>query len=241
VSGEFRRLPPPRLRLGVLLAAGGSVLLVGCEKQTPATPTLTATCSATPSSGPAPLVVNFTLNVSGGEGALTTRINYGDGAAGTDVTAPHSYASPGTYTASITATTPTQTALCSLTVRVDPPPSPAPSPTPVSGPNQPPSVVFRTTPAAGPGDTFLGDRSLTIQFNLCQSSDPDGDRLNFRMDLDGDGSFEVDGPTGADCRRSRVYPRGTVAAPRLCATDLLSSLAPAHPYQCKSYSVRLDR
>ena len=56
----------------------------------------------------------------------------------------------------------------------------------------------------------------------------------------------VDGPTGADCRRTFTYnwqPPFSPASwdPKICATDLLSSLSPAHPYQCKTFNVKVTR
>lgn len=120
-------------------------------------------------------------------------------------------------------------------------PSPAPSPA-----NRVPEVHFQTNPAPTVGRTFTSVGPLTIQFSLCTSSDPDGDPLNFRMDLDGDGVFEVDGPTGGDCRRSRRYEQSgpvspTSFDPTICATDLLSNRSPAHAYQCRSYNVKIYR
>jgi PKD repeat protein len=204
-------------------------------------PSLSTNCSANPASGPAPLTVSFSLNVVGAQGGLGVRINYGDGAAGTEISAPHTYGDAGSYTASFNVSTPTQSALCSATVRVDAAPAPTPSPTPAPGAvNQAPSAVFNTNPDPDSSDVFVGVPTLTIAFNMCRSTDPDGDPLNFRMDLDGDGVFEVDGPTGADCRRSHDYDRFGIFVARVCVTDLLPSRSPAHPYQCRNYVVRLD-
>lgn len=103
-----------------------------------------------------------------------------------------------------------------------------------------------TDPDPTVGNNFVARRSLTINFNMCQSSDPDGDDITFRMDLDGNGSYEVDGPTGADCRRSYTYrwtalPNPTSWNPKLCATDLLSSHSLAHPFQCKTFNVKVTQ
>lgn len=125
-----------------------------------------------------------------------------------------------------------------------PTPNPAPTATPSPAANRVPEIRFETTPAPTVGRNFTSFGPLTIQFNMCPSQDPDGDPLTFRMDLDGDGVFEVDGPTGADCRRSRRYEQsGPVSPssfdPTICATDLLSSHALAHPYQCRTYNVKV--
>jgi hypothetical protein len=127
-----------------------------------------------------------------------------------------------------------------------PSPTPTATPTPAASPaaNREPEIHFRTTPEPTVGRNFVSSGPLTIQFNMCTSSDPDGDPLNFRMDLDGDGVFEVDGPTGGDCRRSRRYEQsGPVNPssfdPTVCATDLLPSRTRAHPYRCRTYNVKV--
>lgn len=221
--------------VGGLLAAGS-----GCTKNSPAAPSLAATCSANPSSGPAPLTVSFSLNVSGASGAFTVRIDYGDGEAGTDPAERHTYARPGSYSAGFTVTTPNQSARCSAEVEVTAAPA-TPTPTPRAE-DQPPDAVFRTTPEPGPGDSFRGTPPLTIQFNMCASTDPDGDPIRFRTDLDGDGVFEGDGFTGGDCRRSHTYREPGGYAPQLCLTDVdPSSRTPLHPFRCKTYDVRLRK
>jgi len=219
--------------------------LVNCDKQTPVAPSLSVTCSASPGSGTAPLPVSFALNVAGAQGAMGVRINYGDGATGTDVSAPHTYAAAGSFTASFEVSTATQSALCTAPVQVAARPTPVATPTPPAA-NREPEIHFRTTPEPTAGLTFDAGGEVSIQFNMCTSSDPDGDPLNFRMDFEGDGKFEVDGPTGADCRRSHSYSQTgsvspTVYQPQLCATDLLPSRAPAHPYRCRSYTVKVYR
>jgi hypothetical protein len=124
-------------------------------------------------------------------------------------------------------------------VEAAPAPTPAPTPPP-SASNHAPTAVFNTTPDPDASDVFRGVPTFTIAFNMCRTTDPENDPLNFRMDLDGDGDFEVDGPTGADCRRAHSYGEFGVFVARVCVTDLLSSLSPAHPYQCRNYVVRLE-
>jgi hypothetical protein len=202
-------------------------------------PSLTATCGASPSSGPAPLVVSFSLNVGGAEGSIGVRIDYGDGASGSDVGATHTYAHSGSYTAAFNVSTPTQSALCSTAVQVAaaaPPPTPTPHP---NGPNQPPNAVFNTNPLPDASGRFQGVTPLTINFNMCRTSDPEGDPLSFRMDLDGDGIFEEQGTSGADCRHPHDYDVEGTYVPRICVTDLNANLAPAHAYQCHDYVVEV--
>jgi len=219
---------------------GVAALFVGaaaCGKDTVVAPSLSATCGASPSTGQAPLVVSFTLNVAGAEGAISVRIDYGDGASGADVGAPHTYSSAGSYTASFSVSTSTQSALCSAPVQVQ---APAPPPTPPPGPNLAPSADFRTNPEPDASGRFTGPPTLTISFNMCRTSDPEGDPLFFRMDLDGDGRFEEEGTSGADCRHSRDYDVPGTYVPQVCVTDLSpKSLAPAHPYQCREYVVEV--
>lgn len=227
-------------RLGMAALA---LPLTTCNQETPVAPSMNATCSASPSSGTAPLTVSFVLNVAGAQGAISMRINYGDGTAGTDAGAPHTYRTAGSYAASFEISTPTQSALCTAPIQVASAPAPSPTPTPPTA-NREPEIHFRTTPEPTAGFTFDASGTVTIQFNMCTSTDPDGDPLNFRMDFDGDGKFEVDGPTGGDCRRSHTYTQAgpvspTLYEPRLCATDLLPSRTPAHPYRCRSYTVKV--
>jgi hypothetical protein len=202
---------------------------------------LSVSCAATPALGRTPLTVSFSVSVSGAQGAASVRINYGDGTTGADVNAPHTYTGAGAYTASFDVATATQSALCSTPVRVEAAPAPTPAPTPPpSTANHAPTAVFNTTPDPDASDVFYGVPTFTITFNLCRTTDPENDPLNFRMDLDGDGVFEVDGPTGADCRRTHSYGEFGVFVPRVCVTDLLPSLSPAHSYQCRNYVVRLE-
>jgi hypothetical protein len=101
----------------------------------------------------------------------------------------------------------------------------------------PPDAVFRTTPEAGSGGQITGVSPLVVRFNMCPSADPDGDRLLFTMDFDGDGRDEVEGTSGAACRRdSTPYGVGT-HSPRICVTDIGADGRPLHAFQCRSYRV----
>jgi hypothetical protein len=233
------------MRASRAAAAALLFLFAACQEQDVVMPTLSVSCAASPSSGAAPLTVSFVVNVAGAQGGSTVRIAYGDGATGAEVSAPHTYASPGSYSATFDVSTATQSALCTALVQVAAAPAPAPTPTP-SAVNREPEIRFRTTPEPNAGRNFTFAVGLSIEFNMCTSSDPDGDPLNFRMDLDGDGVFEVDGPTGADCRRTGRYSQtGPVSPtsydPTICATDLLPSRARAHPYVCRTYNVKIYR
>jgi hypothetical protein len=210
----------------VLLSLAGS----GCqEEKTVTSAALSATCEARPSTGPAPLAVSFILGVSGAEGPFTVAVGYGDGASGTDPDAPHTYATAGSYTAAFTVTTATQSARCSTSVTVQPGTAPSP------GANRPPEAVFKTLPAAV-GGTITGTAPLSVRFNMCLSADPDGDKIYFTMDFDGDGDIDQGGTTGGNCRRDHVYSAGTWTA-HDCLRDIDASGKALHEDQCRTYSV----
>ena len=214
-----------------LLIAGVVLTLAACEESTTA-PTLSATCSANPATGPAPLAVSFNLAVAGATGTPQVSVDYGDGSAGTNPDVVHSYASTGLYTAAFTVSASGQTARCATTVTVVVSSLPTP---PIA--NTPPTAVFRTTPDAVPGDQITGTAPLVVRFNMCASADPDGDRLLFTMDFDGDGRNEVEGTSGANCRRdSTPYGAGAHTA-HICVTDMGLDDRPLHGFQCRTYRV----
>ena len=216
-----------RLHLAAVLAALAGAG-VGCDKtETVTAPALSASCAANPSSGVAPLNVSFTLNVSGAQGPFTVAVSYGDGTSGADPDQPHVFAAAGTYTASFTVTAAGQSARCAATVIVGAPPPPPP--------NLPPVAVFKTDPDPA-GGVISGPAPFSVRFNLCASHDPELDPRWFTMDFDGDGQNEINGQTGAHCRRTHVYSAGTWR-PRVCVTDVDSARVPLHPYQCKRYTV----
>jgi len=75
-----------------------------------------ANFSATPSSGKAPLQVNFTNKSTG---LVTSWLwRFGDGATSTDESPDHTYNTPGTYTAMLTAYGPGGTGFKTLSIRV---------------------------------------------------------------------------------------------------------------------------
>lgn len=211
----------------------------GCTKNTVTAPTLSATCAASPASGPAPLRVTFTLDVAGAQGSFSVAIDYGDGTTGSGPAQAHVYSTGGSFSPALTVTTPTQSARCSTLVTVAPP---QPTPTPAPAANQPPDAVFFTNPGA-PGSTITGQAPFDVEFNMCRTTDPEHDPLRFEMDLDGNGSFEYQGSTGADCRHTATYAAGSHTV-TLCVTDVDCNTWPAcfgnatlHPLQCRSYLV----
>jgi len=219
-----------RSRMACVLAGILAVVGPACqEEETVTPPALSATCEARPSSGPAPLAVSFLLGVSGAEGPFSVAVSYGDGASGTNPDAPHTYATAGSFTAAFTVTTATQSARCSTAVTVQAGTSPSPST------NQPPKAVFKSDPNAV-GATISGTAPLSVRFNMCLSSDPDGDDIYFTMDFDGDGKIDQGGTTGGSCRRDRVYAAGAWTAHN-CLRDIDANGKALHDDQCKTYSV----
>ena len=192
-----------------------------------------------PAAGAAPLRVTFTLDVAGAQGTFSVAIDYGDGTTGTDAGQPHVFGASGSYAPAFTVTTPTQSARCSTAVTVA---APTPTPTPTPAANRPPDAVFVTYPGSASG-AISGKAPLTVEFNMCRTSDPDHDPLRFLMDLDGDGAFEYQGSSGADCRHTVAYGAGTHTA-AMCVTDVDCITWPAcfgnatlHPLQCRSYAI----
>ncbi len=215
-------------RLKGLVAGLALMLLPGCQEDSVLSPALTATCEARPGAGPAPLTVTFLLSVSGAEGPITVAVTYGDGQSGTNPDAPHTYATAGSYTATLGVTTATQSARCTAAVAV----SGSTSPT---GGNQPPIAVFRTAPAAVNRE-IIGKAPLAVSFNMCASSDPEGDELYFLMDFDGDEKYDFGGITGFHCRADRVYALGTTK-PVICVYDRDKNRNALHEDICESYTV----
>ena len=212
--------------LALILAAAGPACH---DEETVTAPTLSATCSPQPASGPAPLSVAFLVGVSGAEGPFSVAVSYGDGATGTDPSTPHTYAAAGDFIAAFMVTTATQTARCSTAVAVGPGTSPSP------GTNQAPQAVFKSVPDPVHG-TISGRAPLSVRFNMCPSADPDGDKLYFTMDFNGDGDVDQGGTTGGNCRRDHVYSAGTWTA-RNCLRDIDANGKALHEDQCATYSV----
>jgi PKD repeat protein len=101
---------------------------------------LTATASASPTSGNSPLGVNFTGSATGGASPYSYSWNFGDGSATSTAQNPsHTYNTAGTYTATLTVTdnsSPAKTAQSTVTVTVSAVGSPltaSASATPTSG------------------------------------------------------------------------------------------------------------
>src|SRR5262245_58632809 len=152
-----------RSRLSLLVAVQMLVLLgvLGCssgggtgETSTPSAgassaPTPVADFSATPTTGPMPLAVQFS---DASTGSLSTWAwDFGDGATSSAQNPQHTYSTAGSYTVSLTVSGAggSNSTTKSNFITVSPPPvSPSPPPPPVGPPSPPPSGAL-TAPASG--------------------------------------------------------------------------------------------
>ena len=106
-----------------------------------------------------------------------------------------------------------------------PPPTPVPTiPPPPPGPtgNQPPVPEFKVTPFPA-----TGKAPLDVNFNLCPTADPDGDKIIFFFDY-GDGTTAQ----GPPCRQQNTYHAGRYTA-NMCVWDS----RPEHALQCVAFVV----
>jgi PKD repeat protein len=95
----------------------------------PAGNPLNLACSATPRFGDAPLRVAFLAFPTGGTGVYDYLWQFGDGGTSTQVSPGYTYNSPGSYLASVTVTSGSQSARCERSITVtSPPPPPVPGP-----------------------------------------------------------------------------------------------------------------
>jgi PKD repeat protein len=113
---------------------------------------LRATASGSPTSGPAPLAVNFTASASGGTSPYTFAWTFGDGQTSSAQNPTTTYRTAGTFTATLTVTdAQRETASASVTVTVSPAVAPlraTASGNPTSGP-APLTVAFRGSASGG--------------------------------------------------------------------------------------------
>jgi PKD repeat protein len=134
-----------------------------------------ATFSATPRVGDAPLTVSFDASTSSDPDGDTLGYtwNFGDGGQGSGAAVSHTYAAQGTYTAGLTVSDGrggTDSASTLITVEDGGPPPPG---------NQDPVAVATS-------DSNAGEAPFTLSFSGAGSSDPDGDGLSYSWDF-GDG------------------------------------------------------
>jgi hypothetical protein len=106
-----------------------------------------------------------------------------------------------------TVTTTTAPVVVNPTATTPPPVTPTTTTLPASG-NRPPFAVLTTNP-----DPPSGPGPLTVTFDLCKSTDPDGDPLSFFFDF-GDGS-----KTSGSCIESHTYQASLRAAGNVRVQD----------------------
>jgi len=104
-------------------------------------PPISVTAGATPTSGQAPLAVNFTGGVAGGLGPYTYAWNFGDGSTSSSRSTAHTYVLAGAYTATLTVSDSTGSASAAVKIAVSQPPPKVTSVSPASGPDRGGSTV----------------------------------------------------------------------------------------------------
>ena len=132
----------------------------------------TASFTATPNSGEAPLTVDFDgSSSSDAEGGIVSYDwDFGDGSSDSGIAVSHEFTDPGTYTVTLTVSDSELTGTTTQTITV-------------TQPNLPPVASFTTSPTSG-------EAPLDVSFNASNSSDPNGDNLNYFWDF-GDGNSGI--------------------------------------------------
>jgi len=134
-----------------------------------ANPPIRQTIIASPTSGPAPLTVNFTANANGGTPPYTYNWNFGDGQSSTEQNVSHTYVAAGTYVAALTVTDSLGTTT-----------------------NGSVTIIVRSNNPSDPIALFSGSPSqgllpLPVNFDASASYDPDGTISGYEWDF-GDGT-----------------------------------------------------
>ena len=209
-------------RCVIALALG--LALTGCDDDdspSSSSGALSVACNAAPTSGVVPLAVQFSATVTGADDDSVPSISwsFGDGTGASVPAATRTYIAPGTYAATAEARADGHKASCNVTVT-------ARAVTPAAlPPNRPPAAHFKTNP-----NPPAGRAPLTVDFNACQSVDPDGDRLLFRFDVF-DGLYD-----SGHCRREHTYRTPGTYRTMVCVTDDFAG----HEDICQSYTVTVQ-
>jgi serine protease len=156
----------------------------------------TASFTASPETGEAPLTVSF--NASGSsdsDGTISTYSwDFGDGMTSSGVTRSHSYSTAGTYLVKLVVTdNDGATAEASTEIIVLP------------STNQIPVAAFNFSPPSG-------GAPLNVNFNATDSSDPDGNISNYNWDFG-------DGQTGSGSTTSHIFTEPGTYSVTLSVTD----------------------
>jgi len=143
---DFRALGDPLSHAVFVIDVGGS------GTPDPTDPTgPTASFSASPTSGTAPLAVKFTDTSTGSP--TTWKWEFGDGDTSSSKSPSHTYATAGTFTAKLTVTSSGGSSSATQQISVSQTTSPSPSPTPQ--PSPPPSPTPPPAPGTAPFLTNL--------------------------------------------------------------------------------------
>lgn len=109
--------------------------------------------------------------------------------------------------------------------------------------NQAPLAVFKVRPAPNADGLIAGDTPFDVELNACRSVDPEGDRLLYTIDAEGDGTTEEAGTNGGNCRRTFTYTaeQGQVRelTPTICVVDLDAAGRPQRTPECRRYGLRV--
>lgn len=179
-----------------------------------AAPSLTAYAGGTPTSGIAPLTVEFSGSASSGVGPYSYSWTFGDGSSATGPVVTHTYASAGTYNAILTVTdSQARTARDTVTISVSAPVMPLTcnlSATPTSG-SAPLTVSFTGSASGGLGgysyQLRFGDGTSTPAASAAHTYTSAGDFWAVLTVTDGQAH------TAKDSVRISVASGGTVSAP----------------------------
>jgi hypothetical protein len=196
----------------------------GCRKDVPVAPFLGKASVVVGAAAGAPAVpVGFAAAGIVGAGSSAGIIAIGAAGAGAAVAGV--VATTGGSSGGGSTTPPTSPTVTTPAPSPSPSPIPSPSPSPAVG-NKPPNASFVVDP-----DPPIGVGPLTVRFDMCLSSDPEGDPLVYTFDF-GDGKKDA----GA-CRTSHTYavPGAFGATENHHATICVSDSH--NPAVCRSYDV----
>jgi len=104
--------------------------------------------------------------------------------------------------------------------------TPTPTPTPEQTTNQPPSLSFNVSPRSG-------EPPLEVKINMCPTSDPEGNPLEFTFDFGGGSRGDCSDGSDASCRQCATY--GSTGS--FTATGCVTDSAPGRSPICDSANI----